>query len=51
LNEGLNKTIEYFRNELKVQRHSERNVYFPTEWLHSSETSNVFPTKTKSSEL
>ncbi|CAF1369287.1 unnamed protein product [Didymodactylos carnosus] len=31
LNEGLNKTIAYFRNELLVKRHSERNVYFPTE--------------------
>lgn len=48
--QGLNKTIEYFRNELKVQHHSERNVYFPSEWLHSSETSTVFST-TKSSDL
>ncbi|CAF0756020.1 unnamed protein product [Didymodactylos carnosus] len=34
LNDGLNKTIAYFRNELLVKRHSERNVYFPTEWMH-----------------
>lgn len=36
--EGLNRTIAYFRNELLVRHHSERNVFFPTEWLHSSST-------------
>ncbi|CAF2863746.1 unnamed protein product [Rotaria sp. Silwood2] len=35
LNDGLNKTIAYFRNELLVKHHSERNVFFPNEWLHS----------------
>ncbi|XP_061167667.1 UDP-glucuronic acid decarboxylase 1-like [Saccostrea echinata] len=27
--EGIKKTIEYFRNELKRTRHSERNLHFP----------------------
>jgi len=36
LNDGLNQTIAYFRNELLVKHHSERNVFFPNEWLHSS---------------
>jgi len=27
--EGINKTVEYFRNELKRQRHSERNLWRP----------------------
>jgi UDP-glucuronate decarboxylase len=37
--EGLNKTIEYFRNELHVKNHSERNIYFPNEWLYSQTSS------------
>ncbi|CAF0980096.1 unnamed protein product [Adineta ricciae] len=43
LTEGLNKTIEYFRNELHVKHHSERNVYFPKEWLHTQDIANVIP--------
>ncbi|CAF0825981.1 unnamed protein product [Didymodactylos carnosus] len=39
--EGLNKTIAYFRNELLVKHHSERNVYFPTEWIHHSDLSTT----------
>ncbi|CAF1537757.1 unnamed protein product [Rotaria sp. Silwood1] len=41
LNEGLNKTIEYFRNELRVKHHSERNIFFPPENLHSSNTNTI----------
>ncbi|CAF1421448.1 unnamed protein product [Adineta steineri] len=41
--EGLNKTIEYFRNELLVQHHSERNLFFPEEWLHSSGIKTTIP--------
>ena len=26
---GLNKTIAYFRNELKRHRHNERNIFLP----------------------
>ena len=26
---GINKTIEYFRSELKRQKHSERNTWKP----------------------
>ena len=26
---GINKTIEYFRNELKRIKHSERNIWHP----------------------
>ena len=26
---GLNKTVEYFRNELRRKKHSERNVFMP----------------------
>ena len=26
---GINKTIEYFRNEIGRKRHSERNVWIP----------------------
>ncbi|CAF3213133.1 unnamed protein product [Rotaria socialis] len=37
INDGLNKTIAYFRNELLVKHHSERNVFFPNEWLHTSD--------------
>jgi len=44
LNEGLNKTIEYFRNELRVKQHSERNVYFPKEWLHSVNLNTIIST-------
>ncbi|CAF3118387.1 unnamed protein product, partial [Rotaria sp. Silwood2] len=40
LNEGLNKTIEYFRNELHVKHHSERNIFFPND-LHSSDTNTI----------
>ncbi|CAF0733240.1 unnamed protein product [Adineta ricciae] len=36
LNDGLNRTIAYFRNELLVRHHSERNVFFPDEWIYSS---------------
>ncbi|CAF1048716.1 unnamed protein product [Adineta steineri] len=36
LGDGLNKTIAYFRNELLVKHHSNRNVFFPNEWLHLS---------------
>ncbi|CAF1023395.1 unnamed protein product [Adineta steineri] len=36
LSDGLNKTIAYFRNELLVKHHSNRNVFFPNEWLHLS---------------
>ncbi|CAF1082819.1 unnamed protein product [Adineta steineri] len=36
LSNGLNKTIAYFRNELLVKHHSNRNVFFPNEWLHLS---------------
>lgn len=43
LNEGLNKTIEYFRNELHVRRHSERNIYFPKEWLHTPDLNTALP--------
>ncbi|UJR22313.1 hypothetical protein I4U23_025375 [Adineta vaga] len=41
LSEGLNKTIEYFRNELHVKHHSERNIYFPKEWLHTPDITTV----------
>lgn len=27
---GINKTIEYFRNELNRKKHSERNLWQPT---------------------
>ena len=27
--EGINRTVEYFRNELKRRRHDERNVFLP----------------------
>ncbi|CAF4029842.1 unnamed protein product, partial [Rotaria magnacalcarata] len=37
INDGLKKTIAYFRNELLVKHHSERNVFFPNEWLHTSD--------------
>jgi hypothetical protein len=43
LNDGLNRTIAYFRNELLVRHHSERNVFFPNEWLHSSNVNTVKP--------
>ncbi|CAF1648865.1 unnamed protein product [Adineta ricciae] len=36
LNDGLNRTIAYFRNELLVRHHSERNVFLPDEWLYPS---------------
>ncbi|CAF0877043.1 unnamed protein product [Rotaria sordida] len=45
LNDGLNKTIAYFRNELLVKQHSERNVFFPNEWLHSSNVNTMKTTK------
>lgn len=41
LNEGLNKTVEYFLNELRVKHHSERNLYFPIEWLHASDAKHI----------
>lgn len=40
LSDGLNRTIAYFRNELLVKHHSERNVFFPHEWLHASNGSS-----------
>ncbi|CAF3448135.1 unnamed protein product [Rotaria sp. Silwood1] len=45
LNDGLNKTIAYFRNELLVKHHSERNVFFPNEWLHLPNVNTIKSTK------
>ena len=30
---GINRTIEYFRNEISRRKHSERNVWLPDEFL------------------